>query len=264
VSEILTEGGVAQSAIVRCIIDAAETARAAGREPLAVLDVDLTLLDNAPRNRAIWGDWLHSVRGHLRDAEDAMVRAQTMPMAFGVMDNLRTLGVTDPALCDEGFRFWRAAFTGDHYCRFDAPLPGAVDAVRLLRAADITVVYLTARPRRMMEATVARFGALGLPVGGPGAFLVMNDDPALRDTAYKERVLAWIGRLGRPVVAADNEPAHANAMAAAFEFARVVLVETRHSPGAPEPQPAILRSPSLWAAITEGAAAAGAAAGGAA
>ncbi|MEZ4267984.1 MAG: hypothetical protein R3F39_16565 [Myxococcota bacterium] len=238
--------------LLQCIIDAASQARADGREPLAVLDVDLTLLDNAPRNRAIWGDWLHTVRDTLPGAEAAMVRAQTMPMAFGVMDNLRTLGVTDPALCEEGFRFWRTAFTSDHYCRFDAPLPGAVRAVGLLREADITVVYLTARPRRMMEATVARFGALGLPVGGPGAFLVMNDDPTLRDTAYKEQVLGWISRLGRPVLAADNEPGHVNAMAAAFSHARVVLVQTRHSPGAPEPTPEILKFPTLLDAIRVG------------
>jgi hypothetical protein len=230
-------------------MDEAAQARADGREPLAVLDVDLTLLDNAPRNRAIWGDWLHSVRDRLPDAEAAMVRAQTMPIAFGVMDNLRTLGVTDPGVCEEGFRFWRSAFTSDHYCRFDAPLPGAVRAVQLLREAEITVVYFTARPRRMMEATVARFGALGLPVGGPGAFLVMNDDSSLRDTAFKVGALAWIGRLGRPVLAADNEPSHANAMAAAFPHARVILVETRHSPGAPEPSPEILRFPSLLDAI---------------
>lgn len=238
--------------MLQCIVEAACQAREDGREPLAVLDVDLTLLDNAPRNRAIWVDWLHSVRGDLPGAEEAMVRAQTMPIAFGVMDNLHTLGVTDPAACDDGFRFWRSAFTSDHYCRFDAPLPGAVQAVRLLREADITVVYLTARPRRMMEATVSRFGALGLPVGGPGAFLVMNDDPATRDTAFKVGALGWIARLGRPVFAADNEPSHVNAMAAAFAHARVVLVETRHSPGAPETSPEILRFPSLLDAIRVG------------
>ncbi len=233
----------------QCIADAAAQARGEGREPLAVLDVDLTLLDNAPRNRAIWGDWLHSVRDRLPGAEEAMVRAQTMPIVFGVMDNLRALGVTDPAACEEGVRFWRDAFTNGHYCRFDAPLPGALEAVQLLRAADITVVYLTARPRRMMEATVARFGALGFPVGGPGAFLVMNDDPSVRDTAFKVGALAWIARMGRPVLAADNEPSHVNAMAAAFAHARVVLVQTRHSAGAPETAPEILRLPSLLEAV---------------
>lgn len=237
--------------LLRSLLAASARAREAGREPLAVLDVDLTLLDNAPRNRAIWADWLHSVRDHVPGAEEAMVRAQTMPIVFGVLDNLRTLGIEDPALCEEGFRFWRRAFTGDHYCRFDAALPGAVDAVRMLRAAEITAVYLTARPRRMMEATASRFEALGLPVGGPGTMLVMNDDPALRDSAFKERALPWLARLGQVVLAADNEPAHVNAMAAAFEGARVVLVQTRHSAGAPEPSASVVRSPGLLDAICD-------------
>ena len=35
-------------------------AEAAGETPLALLDIDLTLVDNAERNRAIWRDWMSS------------------------------------------------------------------------------------------------------------------------------------------------------------------------------------------------------------
>ncbi len=220
-------------------------ARAEGRPPVAVLDVDLTLLENAPRTRAIFVDWLHRVRDRWPGAEPAMVRAQTMPIVFSVRDNVAALGIDDPALAREAMHAWAAGFFTSHYCRRDAPLPGALDTVRALRAHDVTVAYLTARPSRMIEGTVARFAELGFPVGEPGTLLVMKDDPDEPDGAFKERALGWIGALGAVVVCADNEPGHVNAMARAFPNALALLVQTRHSPGAPALADGAVRAASL-------------------
>ncbi|MGM0575710.1 MAG: hypothetical protein ACQEXJ_08285 [Myxococcota bacterium] len=215
------------------IAEAVERVRRAGREPLAVLDVDLTLLDNASRSRGIWSEWLHRVRDRLPGAEEAMVRAQTMPMVFGVKRNLAWLGVEDPDLVKDAVSFWLDAFFSDRWCRLDTALPGAVDAVLALREADVTVVYLTARPATMVEGTTARFRELGLPVAGPGTSLVMKQDRSERDGDFKARALGWIGRLGDPVVCADNEPGHVNAMLEAFPGALALQVGDRHSGGAP-------------------------------
>lgn len=201
--------------------------------PLAILDIDLTLVDNAPRNRAIWGDWLHSVRAQWAGAEEAKVRAQVMPIVFGVRENLATLGVNEPGLVRDALRFWLDAFFSDRYLGYDTAMPGAVDAVKRLRSEGLTVVYLTARPQRMLTGTVRRFAELGLPLGEPGTVLTMKPDSATDDGAFKREALEWIATLGSPILCADNEPGHVNAMHARFPDALSLLLDSRHHAGAP-------------------------------
>ncbi len=207
--------------------------REQGGHPLAILDMDLTLLDNAPRTRAIWRSFCHAMRYRWPQAEEAMLRAQTMPIVFGVQENLVALGVPAGELAEEGLRFWIRHFFGDRYCRLDEPLPGDLAAVKALMAAGLSIVYLSARPQKMIEGTVARLRELDFPIGVPGTVLVMKDETREGDSAYKERALEFIGRLGQPLLAADNEPGHVNAMKVAFPEADCLLVETRHSAGAP-------------------------------
>ena len=211
----------------------ASAARARGRAPVAVLDIDLTLVENAPRTRQIWRLWLQSLGERWPPAAEALARVDTMPIVFGVMENLGALGVEDPALLKEGFRFWLEKFFDDTLCRLDVALPGAVEAVESLRAASITVAYLTARPAWMREGTVETMARLGFPVCTAGTMLVMKPDMDVADAIYKQEALGWIGSLGEVILAADNEPGHCNVMLAAFSEARVLHVNTRHSASAP-------------------------------
>lgn len=227
----------------------AEGVLASGREPIALLDVDLTLVDNGPRNRAILGSWLHEVRDRWEGAEVAMVRAQTMPIVFGVGENLSALGVTDDDLRKEALSFWVKAFFSGPYCHHDTPLPGAVDAVRLLRAHEITVAYVTARPEKMVPDTTACFRAMGFPVGVPGTILATKS-PGVSDEAHKAEACTWLGRLGEPILCADNEPGHVNLMHGLFSRARATLIVTRHSASAPPLAPGAVRAASLLEAVT--------------
>jgi hypothetical protein len=235
---------------VTSILDHGRAIAAMGQTPLAVLDVDLTLLENGPRTRAILADWVHSVRDRWADADAALMRAPTMPLVFNARENLRTLGVEDDALARDGLGFWWRAFFTDRYAHHDVPLAGAVDVVRALRAADITVVYLTARPTQMVAGTVRRFREVGLPINEPGAMLVMRPDDVSDQGQFKRDALRWLSTLGRAVLCADNEPAHVNAMQATFPEARTVLVDTRHSPGAPALAEGIDRVLSLRGLLT--------------
>lgn len=222
---------------------------AAGRLPVAVLDVDLTLVDNAPRSRAIFCDWLASLRGRWPGAEAALARAQVLPIVFSAPANIAALGVDDPDLAREGLAFWWERFFSPRYACLDVPLPGAIAAARALHGAGCTLVYLTARPTSLGDATVTRFRELGLPIAEVGTALVMKDDPAERDSAFKARAVTWIGRLGEIVLCADNEPGHVNVMHAAFPDALAVLVDTRHSPGAPPLAPGAVVRPTLLDAL---------------
>jgi len=230
------------------VLRAAAAIAAAGDHPLAVLDVDLTLVDNAPRTRAIFADWAARLIGRWDGAEAALARAPTMPIVFSAEANLRALGVDDEALLREGLAAWWEGFFAPRYAALDVPLPGAVAAVTALARAEVTVVYLTARPASLGGATVSRLRELGFPVATAGTVLIMKDTPLGRpgspseegDGAFKARALRWIGRLGRPALCAENEPGHANAMREAFPASLVTLVRTRHSPGAPDLHPAVV------------------------
>lgn len=222
---------------------------AAGRHPLAVLDVDLTLVENGPRTRRLLADFVRAREDlTVSEREAAVGRAEGMPLAFSIQKNVLALGL-DPALTADALAFWRRAFFDPARLADDVALPGAVDAVAALRAADVSIVYLTARPRALAAGTVAALATMGFPVAEAGAVLVTKDDPREADHAYKARALRWIGRLGEVVLCADNEPVHANEMHAAFPDALTVLVATRHSEPAPPLAPAIVRVPDLGAAL---------------
>jgi hypothetical protein len=212
---------------------AARRTRAAGRAPIAVLDIDLTLVENAPRTRRIWRLWLEGLGDRWSGAAAALASVDAMPIVFGVMENLTSLGVEDEALRKEGLEYWLKRFFEDAMCRFDEVLPGAVEAVTSLRAAEVTVAYLTARPAWMREGTVESLARMGFPMCTEGTVLVMKPDMERSDGAFKEGALSWLASLGDVILAADNEPGHCNAMREAFERARVLHVNTRHSSWAP-------------------------------
>ncbi len=224
-------------------------ALAAGIVPVAIVDVDLTLVDNAPRTRAILCDWLASLGGRWSGAAEALDAAQRMPIVFSAAANVAALGLTDEVLRREALRFWWERFFDARYAALDVPMPGAVEAVRQLVEAGATVVYLTARPASLAGATANRFAELGFPIGQCGTVLVMKEDPAEADRAFKTRALGWIASLGTPVLCADNEPGHVNAMHARFPRALPVLVDSRHSPGAPAPAAATIRVERLIDAL---------------
>ena len=221
----------------------------AGETPLALLDIDLTLVENAERNRAIWRDWMTTLVGRWPHAEERSRDAETMKIVFGVQKNMATLGVHDPELQEEGFRFWLKAFFSDDYARLDEALDGAVEAVERLVSAGVTVAYVTARPERMTPVTVECLARLGFPVGVAGTILVTRPESASSDEEAKGEAYAWLGSLGRPILNADNEPGHVNATCTRFPEAMNVLVDTRHSPGAPELSAEALRVPRLLDAI---------------
>jgi len=206
-----------------------------GEHPIAVLDIDLTLIENAPRTRALLADFC---RLHLPDDPAMATRAENLDLVFSIQQNAVALGIPE-ALHAKVFPFWWEAFFHPKYLKHDVPLEGAVAAVAALVATDISVVYLTARPCTLTSSTCEALAELGFPIGVVGTTLVTKDDPAEADHDFKARALGWIGRLGHPVLVADNEPSHVNAMHAAFPKALAVHVATRHSSPSPRLAPGI-------------------------
>ncbi len=222
---------------------------ARGAHPLAVLDIDLTLVDNAERTRSLLADFVTTRLELAAGVREALAeRVQTLVLRFSIRENVAALGL-DEAAQKDALRFWWTAFFEPARLIHDTPLPGAVAATRALVDAGATLVYLTARPSLLAAATIETMRAMGFLMAAPGTVLVTKPDPAERDEAFKTRALAWIGRLGEVALCADNEPAHCNAMHDAFVDALTVHVATRHSEPAPPLRPAVVVVPGLTEAL---------------
>jgi len=232
-------------------LELARQVNASGQHPLALLDLDLTLIDNGPRTRAILNHWVSGLSGRLEGAQwdAAMERVQGMPLVFSIRSNLlRVLGkeagevdVETAALAKEGFQLWLEHFFDPAWLVHDVALERAVEAVWELVKNDVTVAYVTARKVNMVAGTVASLRNLGFPMGGPYSTLIMNDHPTRSDHDSKVVALEYCARLGTVVLNAENEPAHANAMHRRFPEALTVLIATRHSEPAPPLDAGVVR-----------------------
>ncbi|WP_242352889.1 MULTISPECIES: haloacid dehalogenase-like hydrolase [unclassified Anaeromyxobacter] len=209
---------------------AAALSRAAAAAPrgVVVLDLDSTLLDNRPRQARILQDY-GRVAGLPALLEARAEHWQGWDLRLA-MANAGLTPAEVAAHAGPARRFWAEWFFTSAYCRLDAALPGAAAFVRALASAGARIAYVTGRPARMIEGTLHVFRREGFPApDGAGVHLLMKDDLALDDDAWKEVAAARVERLGPVVAAFDNEPAHVNLYARRFPEALVVHLATDHS-----------------------------------
>lgn len=223
-------------------------ARRAGRSPVAIFDLDGTLLDPTPRTLRILAAGLSehdrpdavAARRHL----EALASLTPPPgLPFRVEDVAARLALPAdlvPALVER----WRREFFTSRWLPLDVPIPGAGEFVAGLHAAGVRIVYLTGRGAAMEEGTVASLRARGFPLESVGsrsaAQLWMK--PACRDPgcvppsdrAFKTAAFEAIAGPAEAVVAvAENEPGNLADLAARFPDAVALFVVSSHSPGAP-------------------------------
>jgi hypothetical protein len=218
----------------------AGAAKAAGRTPVVVFDLDGTLFDNGPRTWQILVDFAE-------DQGDAALRRllDKMPrtgLPYLLKDTLALLAVTEPALVERALAFWRARFFTDEYQRYDEPVSGAVHFARRCFDAGATLVYLSGRDAPGMLVGVAQsLRQHGFPVGVAHTAIVLKHDFDTPDLDFKRDALAFIDTLGAVVASFDNEPGNCNLFVERWPDAVVALVDTHHAPGAPALVPSATR-----------------------
>ena len=97
----------------------------------------------------------------------------------------------------------------------------------------------------MLTETISSFRTFGFPIGVTGTVLTLKESHAQTDKAFKAEALSWVSSLGTVVLCAENEPAYINLMHARFPDAFSLLVDTRHSPSAPDLETGVKRIESL-------------------
>jgi beta-phosphoglucomutase-like phosphatase (HAD superfamily) len=222
----------------QAILSAALARARASRHSVALFDLDSTLLDNRPRQARIFQEYGR--------AAGLPALLATRPEHFEGWDlsrALRNAGLSESLVRIHAARvrrFWEERFFTNALCRLDVPVPGAPAFVRAVRAAGVTIAYVTGRPARMEEGTVEVLGRFEFPVpDGETALLFMKPGEALRDDAWKAIARDAVDALGEVVLAFENEPAHVNAYAQAWRRAIVVHLDTDHSDRAVEVDAAI-------------------------
>jgi len=223
-----------RTALLHRIVDGVRAVRAAGAPAVVVFDLDGTLIDNRPRVVAI----LHELADHWHArhtvAAACCAAAQRDDIVYGIVENLRRLGVTDPALHREAFDFWKARFFADPHVRHDVEVRGARAFAGAVHDAGAVVVYLTGRDLpNMALGSFASLRDLGFPIGRIGTELVVKPAFETPDVVFKRSVAPDLGRLGTVVATFDNEPANVGVFLEAHPSSVGVFLDTQYAPDPP-------------------------------
>jgi hypothetical protein len=212
-----------QTKILQAALDAL-----APKTPLAVFDLDSTVLSNKPRQARIVREF-----GNARGIAQLARCDAAHVVSWDLRDTMRLCGLPDEQV--HAFhrplrQFWLHRFFTSEYCKDDVPIAGAPEYLRKVVAREGRVLYVTGRHARMEEGTLASFRAGGFPLPeGDRVQLWLKPQPDDDDDAWKETCQRRLGDLAGVACAFDNEPTHVNAYKRAFPHARVVHLDTDHS-----------------------------------
>jgi hypothetical protein len=222
----------ARAELLGGILDRVRAARRPhGPAPVAIFDLDGTLMDNRPRVVAIIRELGATWERVHPEAAAACGRANPDDIVYGFIDNLKHLGIVDPALHEEGLEFWKGRFFTDAHQRYDIEVIGAREYVHAVHDAGAIVVYLTGRDLPGMAlGSFASLRDLGFPIGVLGAELVVKPTFEMPDAAFKREVAPSIARLGELVAVFDNEPANVNLFLETHPTATGVFLDTQYAP----------------------------------
>jgi beta-phosphoglucomutase-like phosphatase (HAD superfamily) len=198
---------------------------------IALIDIDSTIMDTAPRNLAILRAAAAEEFPELRDAEELMdPEALGWNLTSALSGRLRLTGERSRKL----HLFWKERFFTGAWLEHDTPYPGAASFLRQLQEFGARLVYFTGRNYPdMAEGTIESFGRHGIPFADLDDF-IFKPTPHEDDLSFKERILKDISSRGEVVFGLENEPANANRMHRAFPDALILFIDTITS-DRPEP-----------------------------
>jgi phosphoglycolate phosphatase-like HAD superfamily hydrolase len=198
--------------------------------PVAILDIDSTIMDTAPRNRGI----LEAARRLFPQIEAVIPTLSDTDLGWGVAATVAEragLSATEEQRLE---RFWADRFFSNQWLACDHPYPGVRSFLHDLARRGFHLVYLTGRDKpNMCDGTIASFQRHELPAA-EGITFIFKPDAAHDDIAFKQSAIETVMRLGTPILAIDNEPGNANTFRRAFPEAVVLFMDTITSP---EPEP---------------------------
>ena len=204
--------------------------------PLAIIDIDSTIMKTAPRNMRI----LVELSREIEEIEKIIGEVSEDDIGWNIIDFLKE----HISLSDEQVNrinsFWAERFFTDEYLLYDTPYTGVKELIQWLIDKGISVIYLTGRDEPNMSAgTVQSFINHGLPTEAGTRFFFKPDfnEP---DLEFKLKAMKEINEAGRVVLAVENEPGNANIIKRCCPDALVLLINTITSPSPEVPDDEIV------------------------
>ncbi len=201
--------------------------------PIALFDLDSTLYEVQPRTRTILLEWTRSEQGRrFPGIEEALLRLPVPALGYSLRDTWQALGldlehVEHRAAWESAKHYWGARFFSNETIRHDVAYPGAVDFVRRIHEAGVSIYYLTGRDSpNMAEGTRAKLREDGFPLDEAGLRLFMKPDRQLDDHAFKTDAVRQIGTQGTLIASFENEPKNLIAIREIFPAAMHVFLHT--------------------------------------
>jgi len=180
--------------------------------PVAIIDIDSTIMDTAPRNRGI----LEAARRLFPQIEAVIPTMNDSDLGWGVAATAADRAGLSSFQRERLKSFWAERFFSNQWVACDHPYPGVRSFLFELKRHGLHLVYLTGRDEpNMCEGTIASFRRHDLPVDKNTTFL-FKPNAADDDITFKQSAIDAVRRIGVPVLAIDNEPGNANTFRHAF------------------------------------------------
>lgn len=219
---------------VSALFDKVSATRAAGKEPIVVLDLDGTLYNNQHRTLRILQEFAHSKGAEAPELVAAVDGLSPDQVRYAMTDTLEEAGLRQLDIAKAAHAYWMDRFFTDDYLGYDLPTPGAVAFVHLIHEAGGVPAYLTGRDApNMLIGTVRALQRDGFPVGTVNTRIILKEDFHTADHEYKARIINSLRRMGEVVGAFDNEPGLCNLFQEAYPDASVFWLDAPHAPNPP-------------------------------
>jgi hypothetical protein len=227
---LLSQGGHELSGITVTVVPDLETdlmariqqAKASGKTPSVVFDIDDTLFDSRARSQGLL---------HMYGEANGVDALKSIPLEKIRNDVFRTLNALRYTGTDKGAikSFHDARWTdGEHY-HLDAAYPGALKVAKDAANAGAQIVYLSERPSDQQGATQQQLWANGFPAGN---LILMERSMSI--SRWKAEKLEALAAESTVVGVFDNEPRAVNALAKVAPTGTVFRMDTTMKPQSPD------------------------------
>ena len=191
--------------------------------PIVVFDLDSTLFDVSKRSYAILQEWLsHPDTQGFQETHAVLKTLAPSDLKYSLEELWEAKSIPHgKSPFDHHFKhakqFWRKRFFGHDYLKYDQPMGGAIDFVRILHEMGAKIVYLTGRDVPLMAfGTYDQLKLHGLPIEVERTRLILKPKRHLDDIEFKSQAAKTISEWGEVIASFENEPKNLVAMAKNF------------------------------------------------
>ncbi|MBI5629667.1 MAG: hypothetical protein HY921_02150 [Elusimicrobia bacterium] len=223
-----------QKEVLNTLLRELKSKRPGASSPLVVFDLDDTLLSTAQRHIRILREFCAQIHIRLNFFEEAWTLCQldSGHLHYSILDTAVSVGVKEPEILAELKSFWQSRFFTNEYLRTDLAVPGAAVYCREVLKSGGRLVYLTGRDETMRTGTLESLKSNNFPMPEHGGEveLILKPRFEVSDWEFKNEAVQRLQKKGVVAAGFENEPAHINLFHETFPKAKIVFVDTKHSP----------------------------------